>query len=85
MIDLTAKGGYSPNYIEAKAGIPTELHVTTQGTFDCSASLVITSLGYENILEPTGVETIAIAANKAKGTLEGTCGMGMYDFEIAFK
>ncbi len=85
VIDLRAKGGYSPNSIEAKAGVPTELHVTTQGTFDCSASLVIPELGYNNILEPTGVAKITIAANKAVGTLEGTCGMGMYDFEIAFR
>jgi plastocyanin domain-containing protein len=85
VIDLTAKGGYTPKFVEAKAGVATELRVATQGTFDCSASLVILELDYDSILEPTGVETIAIAANKAQGTLEGTCGMGMYDFEIAFK
>lgn len=85
IVDLTAKGGYSPNYIEATAGVPTELRVTTSGTFDCSSSLVIPSLGYQKILEPTGVALIAISADKAQGTLEGTCGMGMYDFAIAFK
>lgn len=84
IIDLTAKGGYSPNLIQATAGVPTELHVTTSGTFDCSSNLVIPALGYQQILEPTGVEVISISADKARGTLDGTCGMGMYDFEISF-
>lgn len=84
IIDLTAKGGFSPRFIEARAGIPTQLQITTNGTYDCSSSVVIPNLGYEKILEPTGIETIPIAAAQAQGTLEGTCGMGMYRFEIAF-
>jgi plastocyanin domain-containing protein len=84
IIDVTAKGGYSPNIIEATAGVPTELHVTTQGTFDCSASLVIPAFDYKKVLEPTGTEVITIAENKAQGTVRGTCGMGMYDFQIIF-
>lgn len=84
VINVTAKGGYVPGRIEAKAGVPTELRVTTSATFDCSASLVIPSLGYQTVLRPTGVEAIAIPADMAQGTVEGTCGMGMYDFAITF-
>ena len=85
IIDLSAKGGFSPPYIEATAGLPTELRVATNGTYDCSSTLVIPSLNYQKTLEPTGVETIQLSASQAQGTLDGTCGMGMYDFEIAFK
>lgn len=85
IIDLAAKGGFSPPYIEATAGLPTELRVATNGTYDCSSTLVIPSLNYQKTLEPTGVETIQLNASQAQGTLDGTCGMGMYDFEIAFK
>lgn len=85
VIDLAAKGGYSPRFIQAKAGVPTELRVTTEGTFDCSSSLVIPTLGYQKILEPTGVETIQISSDEASGTMQGTCGMGMYSFKIAFE
>ena len=85
VITMTAKGGYSPQYVEAKSGLPTELHVVTSGTFDCSSSLVIPSLGYSTLLEPTGTTTITIPAEQARGSLEGTCGMGMYSFTIAFK
>jgi plastocyanin domain-containing protein len=85
VITIAAKGGYSPQFIEAQSGVPTELRVTTNGTYDCSSSLVIPSLGYTKFLEPTGTETISISADQAQGSLDGTCGMGMYSFEIAFK
>lgn len=84
-IDIAAKGGYTPNYIEAKAGVPTDLRVLTNGTYDCSSSILIPSLGYQKMLEATGVETVSLTAEQAQGTLEGTCGMGMYRFQIAFK
>lgn len=82
-ITINAKGGYSPKVSTAKAGIPTKLIVKTKGTYDCSASLVIRSLGFKKILAQTGEEVIDIGIPKA-GTLEGTCGMGMYFFRIEF-
>ncbi len=85
IIDMTAKGGFSPSSITAKAGVPTELRVATNGTYDCSSTLVIPSLSYQKTLKPTGTETITISSEKATGTLNGTCGMGMYKFQIAFK
>ncbi len=84
IINLAAKGGFSPSSIVATAGLPTELRVATNGTYDCSSIIVIPELGYQQTLQPTGIETIRLSADQAQGTLEGTCGMGMYDFEIAF-
>jgi plastocyanin domain-containing protein len=85
MIDITAKGGYSPRVVSAKAGIPTNLRVATNGTYDCSASLVIPKLSYQKFLQPTAIETITIPADKAEGTLQGLCSMGMYGFQIRFE
>ncbi len=85
IITLTAKGGFSPRSVEAQSGVPTELRVMTNGTYDCSSILIIPALGYDEILKPTGTEVIAISADQSKGNLDGTCGMGMYNFEIAFK
>lgn len=84
IIDIAAKGGYAPRVVEAKAGMPTVLRVTTKGTFDCSTSLVIPKLSYQKSLQPSGVEEIAISAEEAKGILQGTCSMGMYGFQIKF-
>lgn len=84
-IDVTAKGGYSPRVVRAKAGIPTTLRMTTNGTFDCSSSVVIPKLSYQKFLQPSGTEDIAISAEQAQGTLQGLCSMGMYNFQIKFE
>ena len=84
IIALTAKSGFTPSSVQATAGVPTELRVTTNGTYDCSSIIVIPSLRYQKTLEPTGTETITLSADQAQGTLKGTCGMGMYHFEITF-
>src|SRR3989344_4593893 len=83
-VDISAKGGYSPRIVTAKAGIPTVLRVKTSGTFDCSASLVIPKLSYQKFLQPSGTEEISITAEQAQGTLQGLCSMGMYNFQIQF-
>ena len=83
-ITVNAKGGYSPKISSAKAGIPTKLIVKTNGTYDCSASLVIRSLGFQKILSQTGEEVIDIGTPQAGQPLQGVCGMGMYSFQINF-
>jgi plastocyanin domain-containing protein len=85
VIDISAKGGYSPRRVTAKAGIPTILRVNTKGTFDCSANLVIPKLSYQKFLQPSGTENISISADQAKGTLQGLCSMGMYNFQVVFQ
>lgn len=85
IIDISAKGGYSPRRVVAKAGIPTILRVSTNGTFDCSASLVIPKLSYQKFLQSSGTEDIIIAPEQAQGTLQGLCSMGMYNFQIKFQ
>jgi plastocyanin domain-containing protein len=83
-ITIDARGGYSPKTSIAKAGIPTKLIVKTNGTYDCSASLVIKSLNYQKILSQTGEEIIDIGTPVAGTPLRGVCGMGMYSFLINF-
>lgn len=83
-ITVNAKGGYSPKVSTAKAGIPTKLIVKTDGTYDCSASLVIRSVGFQKILAQTGEEVIDLGTPKAGQPVQGLCGMGMYNFSINF-
>src|SRR3989344_9475818 len=59
-ITIDARGGYSPQISTAKAGIPTKLIIKTNGTYDCSASLVIRSVGFQKILPQTGETEIDI-------------------------
>ncbi|MFA6520531.1 MAG: cupredoxin domain-containing protein [Candidatus Paceibacterota bacterium] len=84
IIDLTAKGGYSPRKSVAKAGIPTIVRFTTSGTFDCSSVVRIPSLDVSKNLAMSGTTDIDLGVPKL-GLLEGSCGMGMYPFEIDFQ
>ncbi|MFA5773551.1 MAG: cupredoxin domain-containing protein [Candidatus Paceibacterota bacterium] len=83
-ITIDAKGGYSPKISTAKAGIPTKLIVKTNGTYDCSAALRISSIGFQKILKNTGEEVIDLGTPKA-GPFQGVCGMGMYSFNVEFE
>ncbi|TSD06227.1 MAG: hypothetical protein Greene07147_86 [Parcubacteria group bacterium Greene0714_7] len=81
-VTITAKGGYSPYVTEIKGGLPTKLIVKTNGTYDCSASLVVRSVGFQSILQPTGEEVIDLGTPKSGDTVQGVCGMGMYSFQL---
>ncbi len=81
IIELRAKGGYTPRVSTAKTGIPTILRVDTDGTFDCSSSVRVPSLNISQVLPASGATDIPLG-ELATGTLSGTCGMGMYPFEI---
>lgn len=81
-VTVTAKGGYSPRVTQIKSGIPTKLVVKTDGTYDCSASLVVRSIGFQKILQPTGEEVIDLGTPKSGEKVQGVCGMGMYNFQI---
>lgn len=83
-ITINAGGGYSPQISSAKAGIPTKLIVKTRGTFDCSSSLQIRSIGFQKVLPQTGETEIDIGIPKVGKPLQGVCGMGMYNFSINF-
>jgi plastocyanin domain-containing protein len=84
IIEIHAKGGYLPRKSIAKAGIPTILRFDTQGTFDCSASVRIPSMDISKSLPQTGTTDIDLGTQKI-GLFQGTCGMGMYPFEIDFQ
>jgi plastocyanin domain-containing protein len=84
IIEITARGGYNPRKSIAKAGIPTAIQFNTKGTFDCSSSVRIPSLNITKSLPQSGSTTIDIGTAQL-GTLKGTCGMGMYPFEIEFE
>ncbi len=81
-VTVTAKGDYSPSITQIKGGIPTKLIVKTDGTYDCTASLVIRSVGFQKMLQPTGEEVIDLGTPKSGDKVQGVCGMGMYNFQI---
>ena len=84
IITLQVKGGYSPGQSVALSGVPTVIRFVTNSTFDCSVSIRIPSLNLSQYLPQTGSTDIKIGTQPV-GTFRGSCGMGMYPFEVEFK
>ena len=84
IIKIKAKGGYIPRTSIAKAGIPTILRFDTNGTFDCSSSVRIPSMNLSRSLPISGSTDIDLGSPSA-GLFRGSCGMGMYPFEVDFQ
>jgi len=84
IIEIKARGGYHPTHSVAKAGIHTILRLDTNGTFDCSATVRIPSMDISKNLPMSGTTDIDIGIQKV-GMFNGTCGMGMYPFDIKFE
>ena len=84
IIEIRAKGGYQPRKSVARANLPTGLRFDGKGTFDCSLSVRIPSLNISQILSQGEKTDIDLGISKA-GNLKGSCGMGMYPFEIEFQ
>lgn len=84
IIEINAKGGYNPKTSIARADIPTILRFYTQGSFDCSSVVSIPALNISQNLPITGKTDIELPSSKG-GILKGSCGMGMYQFEVLFK
>lgn len=84
IVEITAKGGYSPSKSSAKAGVPTIIRVITDGTYDCSSALRIKSLGYSKNLPATGTTDIEVPPQVPGTTIKALCSMGMYNFTVQF-
>jgi plastocyanin domain-containing protein len=83
-ISIVARGGYTPNKIQAKANLPAKLILQTQNTFDCSASIVIPKLSFQKLMKPSEKVEVDIPAQNPGTSITGLCSMGMYRFDIDF-
>ncbi len=82
---VLAKGGYFPLAMTAKAGVPTVLTMYTDKTYDCGRAFYLPDLKKQATLPVKGATAFSIPPQKKGSTLFGTCGMGMYTFEIRFE
>lgn len=82
ILEITAKGGYKPSEMTAKAGQPILLRVNTKSTYDCSASFTIPKFGINQILPADGITDFKIPAQTAGTEIQGSCSMRMYFFKI---
>lgn len=81
IVTITAQGGYEPAISVLDAGIPTTIRFVTDGTFDCSSVVRIPALKVSKTLPSNGSTDISVGSLEP-GTIQGTCGMGMYQFTL---
>lgn len=75
-VDITVKGGYSPNVIEVKKGEPVQLNFYRDEESSCSEELLMPDFHIRRDLpafQTTAVEFLP----KEAGSFEFTCGMHM--------
>ncbi len=75
-IDATS-GGYSPDSIAARAGVPTKVVFHTDNTRSCIVYTVFPSLGKQVVLPDSG-DTEVDLGTLAAGEIPISCSMGMY-------
>ncbi len=84
IIEVIARGGYSPRKINVKAGIPTILIMKSDRAYGCERAFRIPKLGISQILPENGNTEFDLGSQDAGTKLTGVCSMGMYYFEIFF-
>ena len=75
-VRITVKGGYDPDVIVVKKGIPVRLYFYRDETADCSDTIVFGDFNIRKPLPAFRTTSIEILPEK-EGEYEFTCGMGM--------
>jgi P-type Cu+ transporter len=75
-IEITVKGGYSPNRIRVQEGVPLRLVFDRQENSDCSARVVFPDFGVSRSLAAFGRTTVELMPTRA-GEFGFACGMNM--------
>jgi plastocyanin domain-containing protein len=73
---ITVDGGYSPNVVQARAGVPLRLVFDRRDDSSCSEEIVMPAFGVRRFL-PSGERTIVEFTPPTAGRYPFTCGMGM--------
>jgi len=75
-VKIVVKGGYSPDLIVVKKGIPVRLHFYRDETADCSDTIVFGDFKIRKSLPAFKTTTVEFTPEK-EGEYMFTCGMGM--------
>lgn len=82
---LAWNGKYDPKTTTAKAGMPTSIKLQGKNAYGCESAVRIPSIQYAKNLDPNGSDTVEIPAQTPWSTIDGTCSMGMYRFQVKFE
>lgn len=83
-IDIDVNGGYSPETVVLKQGVPAVLNFTRQDPSSCLDRVVFPDFGVNRALPKGETEAIKIDTGKA-GEYEWACGMDMFHGKLIIK
>ena len=75
-IDVTVKGGYSPDVIAVKRGVPVRLNFYRDETSSCSEQVILGDVGIARDLPAFKTTAVEFTPDKS-GEFPFTCGMNM--------
>lgn len=75
-IGITVKGGYSPDVIAVKRGIPVRLNFYRDETSSCSEQVILSDFGIARDLPAFKTTAVEFTPDKS-GEFQFTCGMNM--------
>ncbi len=75
-VDITVKGGYSPNLIRVRQGVPLRLNFDRQESGDCTSRVVFADFNASKSLPAFGTATLEFTPDKI-GEFDFACGMNM--------
>ena len=75
-VDITVKGGYSPNLIRVREGVPLRLTFDRQESGDCTSRVVFADFNASKSLPAFGTATLEFTPDKV-GEFDFACGMNM--------
>jgi Cu+-exporting ATPase len=76
VIDVKS-GGYSPNYIKVKQGVPVEITLKSTGSVSCANAFVLPKFHISEQLGPNDSKVISFVPEDV-GKFSFSCAMGMY-------
>ncbi len=76
VVDVTVKGGYSPDLIRVQVGVPLRLNFDRQESGDCTSRVVFADFGVSKSLPAFGTATLEFTPDKV-GEFDFACGMNM--------
>lgn len=83
-IDVEVKGGYSPEVVFLKQGVPATLNFTRKDPSSCLDRVVFPDFGINQALPQDETKKVQIDTSKA-GEYEWACGMDMFHGKVVIK
>ena len=83
-VEIVVDGGYHPQVVELKAGLPAQLIFHRKDPSSCLEEVVMPDFGVSKML-PLGEKTVIELAAQTAGDYKYVCGMNMFSGRVVVK